>query len=129
MSVRYVVGVVVALAVLVLILSLVGRRRMREEYSVLWIFAGAAMLGFALLGGNAERLFKVVGIESVPNALFFFGLIFLVIVNIYASVKISALTNRMKELVQYIALLEARRSSKNGHDGVVERTEIESRRR
>lgn len=119
MSGRYVVGVVVALAVLAWILTLVGRRRMREEYSTLWILAGGTMAAFAILGPNAERLFKLIGIESVLNALLFFGVIFLVMVNIYASVKISAITNRMKELIQYVAVLEATRDasavSKNGN--------------
>jgi hypothetical protein len=115
---------VVAIAVLVLILVLVGRRRMREEYSVLWILAGSAMVVFAILGPNAERFFGLLGIESVLNALLFFGVIFLVVVNIYASVKISAITNRMKELIQYIALLEGTRPSANGHEPptAVERT-------
>lgn len=119
MSGRYVLGVVVAIAVLAWILTLVGRRRMREEYSTLWILAGGTMVLFAVLGPNAERLFKLVGIESVLNALLFFGVIFLVMVNIYASVKISAITNRMKELIQYVAVLEATRDStpatKNGN--------------
>jgi len=112
---RYVVGIIVAIAILALILVLVGRRRMREEYSLLWIVAGTAMLAFALLGSNADRFFQRIGIESVLNALLFFGVIFLVIVNIYASVKISAITNRMKEMIQYIALLEGTRTpSTNG---------------
>jgi hypothetical protein len=113
---RYILGVVVAVAVLGLILMLVGKRRMREEYSVLWIVAGTAMVVFALLGRHTDRFFNTLGIESVLNALLFFGLIFLLIVNIYASVKISALTNRLKELVQYIALLEASRPGANGKE-------------
>lgn len=114
MTGRYILGVVVALLVLGLILVLVGKRRMREEYSVLWILAGIVMLVFALLGRHAVRLFELLGIESALNALLFFGLIFLVVVNIYASVKISTLTSRLKEVVQHIALLEASRPPVDG---------------
>lgn len=103
-------AVVVAVLVMALILDLVRRRRLREEYSVLWIVTGSAMVVIAIWYDPLVYLTNLIGLSNPNVTLFFFGLIFLVTLNIYYSVKISALTDQVKTLAQRLALHEAERA-------------------
>jgi hypothetical protein len=99
-------AVIVAVLVMALILDLVRRRRLREEYSVLWLITGCAMVLIAIWYDPLVYLTNLIGLTNPNVTLFFFGLIFLVTLNIYYSVKISALTEQVKTLAQRLALHE-----------------------
>jgi len=49
----------------------------------------------------------LIGAVVSTSTLFLFGLIFLIIINIYYSVKISALTTQVKNLAQRLAILDS----------------------
>jgi len=102
-----VTAVLAALLVMGLIVDLVRRRRLREEYSVLWLVTGSAMVVVAVWYDPLVYLTNLIGLASPNVTLFFFGMIFLVTLNIYASVKISELTDQVKTLAQRLALHEA----------------------
>lgn len=100
-------AVLMALVVMGLVVELVRRRRLREEYSVLWLVTGGVMVVVAVWYQPLVALTNLIGLTNPNVTLFFFGLIFLIGVNIYYSVKISALTNQVKTLAQRLALHEA----------------------
>lgn len=50
----------------------------------------------------------LVGAALPASALFLLGIFFLVLINLYFSVKVSTLTNQVKKLVQEIAILNRR---------------------
>lgn len=100
-------AVVVAVIVMALIVELVRRRRLREEYSVLWLVTGSGMVVVAVWYDPLVVITESIGLTDPNVTLFFFGLIFLTVVNIYYSVKLSALTNQLQTLAQRLALHEA----------------------
>jgi hypothetical protein len=100
------VAIAISLAILILIIELVRKRRLREEYSVLWILTG---IGICILAVWYELLRKItvfIGAVVPTSTLFFFALIFLILLSLQFSVRISALQDHLKELAQRIALLE-----------------------
>lgn len=103
-----IVALVISFVILVVIVELVRRRRLREEYSVLWILTGIAILVLALSYELLERITEVIGAGLPTSTLFFFALIFLILVSLQFSVKVSDLSNQVKTLAQRIALLEVR---------------------
>lgn len=103
-----IVALTISLSILLVILELVRKRRLREEYSVLWILTGIAIVVLSLWYGLLQRITELIGAAVPTSTLFFFAVIFLILVSLQFSVKISDLTTQVKELAQQIALLEVK---------------------
>ncbi len=97
---------VLASALLIFIIETVRRRKLREEYAWLWVLVGIVILTLALWPGLLWSITGLLGIELPVNTVFFFGLMFIVFINLHFSVKISELTNQVKRLAQEISILE-----------------------
>ncbi len=108
MSLRVqIVAALAAVFVMIFILELVRGKKLREEYSILWVAAAALML---LVAVWKELLFSVarfLGVFNANSLLFFLGFIFVMIYLVHLSVKVSMLTESSKEYSQHIGLLKA----------------------
>lgn len=95
---------IISVVLLLLVLELVRRRKLREEYAWLWMLAAvtapAVVVGWPLV----RQVTRLVGADEPVSVLYLAALIFLMIVNIHYSTKISRLTEQVKELAQAIAL-------------------------
>lgn len=101
-----VVAIVIAIALLVVVVELVRKRKLREEYSVLWILTAVALMALAWEYRLLDVFQQAVGIVEPQFALFFGGLLFLMAIALQFSVRLSKLTYRNKSLTQRVALLE-----------------------
>ena len=97
-----------SLALLVFIVELVRRRRLKEEYSVLWVTTSLALLLLAIWVGLLRDLAHLIGAGSQASALYFFGIIFIVFLLLHFSVRVSNLERRVVVLLQEVALLNER---------------------
>lgn len=112
-----ILAIVFGVGLLVTIVELVRRRKLKEEYSWLWILAGLAILIVGLNYGLLMRITRFIGAGWTSSTLFFFGLFFVIALCLQFSVKISSLENRVKNLTQQLALLEAEKSPPGGQGG------------
>ena len=101
-----VVALVVGLWMLLLIIELVRRRKLREEYSWLWLMTGSGILLLTLWFDLLIWITHLVGAVSPSSTIFLFAFLFLIFISLHFSVAISKLTDRNKELAQRYALLE-----------------------
>ncbi|MEA1928913.1 MAG: DUF2304 domain-containing protein [Candidatus Auribacterota bacterium] len=108
-----ILAVVVAVGLLIFIIETVRRRKLREEYAWLWVLIGIIILGLSLWQGLLRAITSFMGIELPVNTVFFFGLMFVVFINLHFSVKISQLTNQVKRLTQELALKKNERRTSN----------------
>lgn len=98
----------VAVVLVLAILELVRKRRLREEYSWLWLLAGFGALALALLPfGALKYLAGLMGSGYPPSALFFLGFCALIGLCLQFSVRLSRMTEQIKNLGQKVSLLEA----------------------
>ena len=97
-------ALITAFFLLVIIVELVRRRKLREEYSWLWLATGFII--FLLVAWRGLLLFitHLMGIDAPTSTVFFFGIIFLILVNLYNAIKLSELTNQVKNLAQKMSL-------------------------
>ena len=102
-SIVFAVGASV-LALLV-VLELVRRRRLREEYSLLWLATAVVMLVVGVWRELLYSLSAAVGIHYPPNLLFLLAALFLLFIQLYLSTVITKLTQENKEIAQQVALL------------------------
>jgi hypothetical protein len=99
--------ILLSLGLIILIFELVRRRKLREEYSWLWMMAGVVIFILAVWHGLLKWMTRLIGATLLTSTIFFFGFFFLILINLYFSVKISTLTNQIKKLTQKQAILES----------------------
>jgi hypothetical protein len=95
----------VCVAVFLVIIELVRRRRLKEEYSALWIFASIVMFALVIKYDWLVALTAFIGAGLPTSTLFIGALTFLMLVAVQFSVKISDLSEKVKNLAQDNALL------------------------
>jgi predicted membrane protein len=97
--------IIICLFIFVYILDLVRRQRLREEYSWLWLLTSLALFILVIKYKWLATLTHIIGAVLPTSTLFIGALIFLMILSVQFSVRISSLTNQVKNLVQENALL------------------------
>lgn len=101
-----IVALTFGILLLLLIIDLVRRRKLREEYSWLWLMTGAIILLLTLWFDLLKWVTHLVGAVTPSSTIFLFAFLFLILISLHFSVVISKLTNQNKELAQRYALLE-----------------------
>jgi len=96
------------------VLDLVRRRRLSEEYSLLWVVASVviAVLGFST--PVLTWMTRVLGVLGESSTVFAFGLAFAVVMLLYLSIKLSRLGWENQMLTREMALLRSELESLRG---------------
>jgi hypothetical protein len=102
-----IVALIVGSGMLLLIIELVRRRKLREEYSWLWLLTGAVILILTIWFDLLKWITHLVGAVTPSSTIFLFAFLFLIFISLHFSVVISKLTDRNKDLAQRYALLES----------------------
>lgn len=110
-----IVALAIGIGALLLIIELVRRRRLREEYSWLWLLTGSFILLLMMWFGLLRWFTHVIGAVAPSSTIFFFALLFLFFISLHFSVVISKLTDQNRELAQRFALLESELNELKGH--------------
>jgi hypothetical protein len=103
-----IIAIAGSLALLIFIVELVRRRRLKEEYSVLWVLTALALLLLAAWGALLRDLAHLIGASSQASTLYFFSIIFISFLLLHFSVRVSNLERRVVVLLQELALLAQR---------------------
>jgi len=98
----------VAVVLVLTIFELVRHRRLREEYAWLWVLAGAviAVLAVAPFEFLYQPLAELMGSSDPPAAIFFLGFVAVTLLCLQFSVRLSRMTEQIKNLGQKVSLLE-----------------------
>jgi hypothetical protein len=111
-------ALIVCIGVVIFIIDMVRRRRLREEYSVLWLATSVIMFVLVVKYDWLETITRFIGAGLPTTTLFIGSIVFLMLISVQFSIKISKLTNQVKDLAQDNTLLrselEHHRSSDSG---------------
>ncbi len=107
-------AIATSLIVFLLLLELIRRRRLREEYAWLWLFTGVLMILLVAWPTLLSLITRIIGAVAPLTTLLIFSIIFLLAVAVHYSVIISNLTTQVKNLSQELALLSARMDRRDG---------------
>ena len=97
--------ITMSLVILIFTIELIRRRRLREEYALLWILTGIVIGGFSFFPGIIYFISKLFGLHHLTTILLIIFL-FLMSIVLHFSTVISKLTDRETKLVQRIAIIE-----------------------
>lgn len=98
-------GLAASLGGLLFVLELVRRRRLREEYSLLWLATAVALLLLSVSRPLLDTLANLVGIFYPPSALFLVAIVFVLLILLHFSTVLTRLTQENKETAQQLAIL------------------------
>jgi predicted membrane protein len=97
---------IICVLLFLFVLDLVRRRKLREEYSWLWLFTSAALFILVIQYSWLEFISKLIGAVLPTTTLFIGALVFLLFLAIQFSMRLSKLTDQVKNLVQENALMK-----------------------
>jgi hypothetical protein len=105
MDILKLLSIVASGAVLVMVIELIRRGRLKERYSLLWLFAGSVLLVLSSSRDLLEFFSHLLGVYYAPSLLFLLAFLFLLLITLHFSVVISGLSEKNKRLAQELALL------------------------
>jgi len=100
------VMVIVAVIFFLMILELIRRRRLKEEYSLLWLGAGGVLIILSVARPLLEKIAAMLGIDYAPSAMFLIAGLMGMALGIHLTMVISKLTDQNRKLAQRLAILE-----------------------
>lgn len=96
-----------SICLIIFILNLIRKRRLREEFSILWLVTAFIFLFISIFRPLLDKLSYFLGIGYPPAALFLILILGLMMVCIHFSIAISELKETNKKLLQELGLLRA----------------------
>jgi hypothetical protein len=93
---------------LIIVVDLIRREKLRARYSLFWLLVGFIFLIFSLWTNLLNLVARIIGIYSLPNALFFIGFVGTVVILLHFSVIISTLSVENKKLTEKLSILSWR---------------------
>jgi hypothetical protein len=100
-------AIVGSLALISVVLWLVRRRALREEYTPIWIAISGGLALVSLVPGLLMAITRLIGAWSASSTLFFLGEVCLVLLCLSFAVRLSRASVQLKTLGQEVALLRA----------------------
>ncbi len=103
-------SIIFSIFLLVLIVFLIRKKKIREEYAILWIGIFVMFLVLSTFRGLIDKFSSLLGIEYQPAALFLilFACLFLLV--FHFSIVISDMKKKMNALAMTVSLLEEKKS-------------------
>jgi len=91
---------------LLVILELIRSKKIKEEYSLLWLFFSVLILLISIFRGFLDVFSQLTGIAYAPAALFLVLIMAVFVILIQFSVIISTISERNNKLNQEVGLLK-----------------------
>ena len=102
-----VVAIVVSVVLLMVVLELVRRRKLVEEYSLLWIVGSLAILGLSIWRGVLDLAARQLGVYYPPSLLLMLLVVSVFIALLWFSVVLSRQRTQIDRLMEETAILGA----------------------
>lgn len=96
-----------SVCLIIFILNLIRKKRLREEFSILWLVTAFVFLFISIFRPLLDKFAYFLGIGYPPAALFLILILGLILVCIHFSIAISELKETNKKLLQELGLLRA----------------------
>ncbi|WFA16425.1 DUF2304 domain-containing protein [Paenibacillus mucilaginosus] len=109
----YTLSIIFSILFLLVILDMVRRQKLKEQYSLLWILFGIVLFIISINVKLVEVVAAMLGVLYAPALIFLFGLLFCFVFILHLTMVISKLTDRVLRLSQAVAIMEQERKLEN----------------
>jgi hypothetical protein len=101
-----ILAIIGSISLLIFIIILIRQHRLKEEYSLLWLFFTVFFIIFSVWRNGLEWISDLMGIAYPPAALFLILIMALFVIMIEFSLIISKQAERIKSIGQNIGLMK-----------------------
>lgn len=105
MNSTYTLGLIGAVATLLVLFELLRRQRLREKYALIWVLVSVGVVLLAVLPETLFGAADLLGVQVPANLLFFMASMLLLLLSIQFSYEIGRLEDRTRTLAEEVALL------------------------
>lgn len=109
-------AIVISILLILIVLDMVRRRKLRERYSLIWLFAVVAMTILVVWEKLLLSITSLIGATDPSSTLFLFGILFALAILLHLSNKISDFSTQLRILAKEVAMLNAQLSRIRGGD-------------
>jgi hypothetical protein len=99
-------AIITSILIFFLLLYLIRKKRIKEEFSLLWLFFGIVFIVFSIWRAGLDFVAGIAGIDYAPAAMFLLFMLAFFFILIEFSIIISRLSDRNKNITQEIGLLK-----------------------
>ncbi len=123
-------GLAASVAGLIFVLELVRQRKLREDYSLLWLATTIVLILLSLSRPLLDSIAVLMGVVTYPPAaLFLVAIVFMLVILLHFSTVLTRLARENRETAQQMAILrwelgearrvldQAARADQNDHQG------------
>jgi hypothetical protein len=108
-------GIIASVTALLFVLELVRQRKLREDYSLLWLATAVVLLLLSLSRPLLDQLAALLGVITYPPAaLFLVAIIFMLAILLHYSTVLTKLSRENKRIAQQVAILQAELAQRSG---------------
>ncbi len=100
------ISIIISLSMFLFVFNLVRKRRLKTEYSLIWLIVSIVFIVFSLWKDGIDWLAGVMGIAYAPSVLFLLLLFGIIMLLIEFSLIISKQAEKIKILTQEIGLIK-----------------------
>ena len=100
-----IIAIAGSIAVATFVFELIRRRKLREEYALLWIAGSIVLVGLSLWRGSIDLAARILGVAYPPSVLLLGVVLVGFFLAMHFSIALSRLTEQNKRLTQELALL------------------------
>ena len=97
----------VSVLLLIIVVELIRRRKLKEEYSLLWLLSGLMILIFSIFPNLLLIISRTIGTYYLTT-LFIASFLFLLLIVLHFSTVVSQISEKNKELTQELSILDFR---------------------
>lgn len=103
-----IVAIVGSVAVMLFVTQLIRKRKLREEYALLWFLASLGLIVVSIWRDLLDRTALLLGVAYAPSLLLLGAILMGFILAIHFSLSLTRLSEQNKKLAQELALLSDR---------------------
>ena len=96
--------IVMAVLVVFIIIHNVNRKRLRIQYSFVWLLIALSLLAVAFFPGIVIWLCSIMSIETPVNLIYLLGIFALLLITFYQTLVISRQADRITRLTQIVSI-------------------------
>ncbi|HKM92610.1 MAG TPA: DUF2304 domain-containing protein [Prolixibacteraceae bacterium] len=101
-----IISIVVSFSVFIFVFNLVRKRKLKTEYSLIWLIVSIVFIVFSFWKNGIDWLAGVMGIAYAPSVLFLLLLFGIIMLLIEFSLIISKQSEKIKILTQELGLIK-----------------------
>ena len=101
-----IISIIIVLIFMYVVVRLIIRGKLREEYSIVWILGTIVLIVFSIWRQGLQDIAGLLNVNYAPSLLFLFAIFAIICFLLHLSIVISKLQAQIKDLAYALALLK-----------------------